>query len=249
MDLGIDGKVALVTGASKGIGRAIAAALAAEGANVAISSSSRERIDAAAADVGATAFVLDSADLDAIPATVEEVEHALGPIDILVCNTGGPPANADPLGFSREQWEAAYRTLVLAQMALVERVVPGMRDRGFGRVVNVASTSVREPIANLMLSNAHRASMIAAFKTIARTVAGDGVTLNTVLPGRIATERAYSLSGSPEAAEAAAAKEVPAGRMGRPEEMAAAVAFLCSVPAAYVTGETLAVDGGLTRSL
>jgi 3-oxoacyl-[acyl-carrier protein] reductase len=249
MDLGIDGKVALVTGASKGIGRAIAAALAAEGANVAISSSSRERIDAAAADIGATGFVLDSADLDAIPGTVEEVERALGPIDILVCNTGGPPANADPLGFTREQWETAYRTLVLAQMALVERVVPGMRDRGFGRVVNVASTSVREPIANLMLSNAHRASMIAAFKTIARAVAGDGVTLNTVLPGRIATERAYSLSGSPEAAEAAAAKEVPAGRMGRPEEMAAAVAFLCSVPAAYVTGETLAVDGGLTRSL
>ena len=134
-------------------------------------------------------------------------------------------------------------------MALVERVVPGMRDRRFGRIVNVASTSVREPIGNLMLSNAHRASMIAAFKTIARTVAADGVTLNTVLPGRISTERAYSLSGSPEAAEAAAAQEVPAGRMGRPEEMAATVAFLCSVPAAYVTGETVAVDGGLTRSI
>jgi 3-oxoacyl-[acyl-carrier protein] reductase len=249
MDLGIDGKVALVTGASKGIGNAIAAALARERARVAISSSSRERIEAAAADIGASGFVLDSADLDAIPGTVEEIERSLGPIDILVCNTGGPPANADPLGFSREQWETAYRTLVLAQMALVERVVPGMRDRHFGRIVNVASTSVREPIANLMLSNAHRASMIAAFKTIARNVAGDGVTLNTVLPGRIATERAYSLSGSPEAAEAAAAQEVPAGRMGRPEEMAAAVAFLCSVPAAYVTGETLAVDGGLTRSL
>jgi 3-oxoacyl-[acyl-carrier protein] reductase len=249
MDLGIDGKVALVTGASKGIGKAIAAALAAEGAQVAISSSSRERIDAAARDIGATGFVLDSADLDAIPDTLARIENELGLVDILVCNTGGPPANADPLGFGREQWETAYRTLVLAQMALVERVVPGMRDRGFGRIVNVASTSVREPIANLMLSNAHRASMIAAFKTIARNVAGDGVTLNTVLPGRIATERAYSLSGSPEAAEAAAAQEVPAGRMGRPEEMAAAVAFLCSVPAAYVTGETLAVDGGLTRSV
>ena len=249
MDLGIDGKIALVTGASKGIGKAIAAALAAEGARVAISSSSRERIEAAAADIGATGFVLDSSDLDAVPGTLAEIENRLGLVDILVCNTGGPPANADPLGFTREQWEDAYRTLVLAQMALVERVVPGMRDRGFGRVVNVASTSVREPIANLMLSNAHRASMIAAFKTIARAVAGDGVTLSTVLPGRIATERAYSLSGSSEAAEASAAKEVPAGRTGRPEEMAAAVAFLCSVPAAYVTGETLAVDGGLTRSL
>jgi 3-oxoacyl-[acyl-carrier protein] reductase len=249
MDLGIEGKVALVTGASKGIGKAIAATLVAEGAQVAISSSSRERIDAAASDIGAKGFVLDSADLDAIPATLEQVENELGPVDILVCNTGGPPANADPLAFSREQWETAYRTLVLAQIALVDRVVPGMSDRRFGRIVNVASTSVREPIPNLMLSNAHRASMIAAFKTIARTVAADGVTLNSVLPGRIATERAYSLSGSPEAAEAAAAQEVPAGRMGRPEEMAATVAFLCSVPAAYVTGETVAVDGGLTRSI
>jgi len=249
MDLGIDGKVALVTGASKGIGKAVAAALVAEGAQVGISSSSRERIDAAAADIRAKGFVLDSADLDAIPGTLEQVENELGPVDILVCNTGGPPASADPLGFTREQWETAYRTLVLAQMALVERVVPGMRDRRFGRIVNVASTSVREPIPNLMLSNAHRASMVAAFKTVARTVAADGVTVNTVLPGRIATERAYSLSGSPEAAEAAAAQDVPAGRMGRPEEMAATVAFLCSVPAAYVTGETVAVDGGLTRSL
>jgi 3-oxoacyl-[acyl-carrier protein] reductase len=100
-----------------------------------------------------------------------------------------------------------------------------------------------------MLSNVHRAGMVTAFKTLARAVAGDGVTLNTVLPGRIATERAYSLSGSPEEAEAAAAREVPAGRMGTPEEMAAAAVFLSSVPAAYVNGETLAVDGGLTRSI
>jgi 3-oxoacyl-[acyl-carrier protein] reductase len=249
MDLGIGRRVALVTGASRGIGLAIAAELASEGARVGISSRSREKIDAAAAEIGATGFVLDSADLDAVPRVVAEVEEALGPIDILVCNTGGPPGGSDPLGFTREQWEAAYRTLVLAQIALVERVVPGMRERGFGRIVNVASTSVREPLANLMLSNAHRASMITAFKTIARAVAGDGVTLNTVLPGRIATERAYSLSGSPEAAEAAAASEVPAGRMGRPEEMAAVAAFLCSARASYVTGETLAVDGGLTRSI
>src|SRR4051794_6782025 len=249
MDLGIDGRVALVTGASQGIGLAIAGELAREGARVAISSRSRDKIDAAAADIGATGFVLDSGDLDAIPGVVGEVEQALGPIDILVCNTGGPPGSPDPLGFTREQWETAYRTLVLAQIALIERVMPGMRERGFGRIVNVASTSVREPIANLMLSNAHRASMITAFKTLARAVAGHGVTLNTVLPGRIATDRAYSLSGSPEEAEAAAAKEVPAGRMGRPEEMAAAAAFFCSARASYVTGETLAVDGGLTRSI
>jgi len=249
MDLGIGGKVALVTGASQGIGRAIAAELAREGARVAISSRSREKIDAAAAEIGATGFVLDSADLDAIDGVVAEVEGALGPVDILVCNTGGPPGSPDPLSFSREQWEAAYRTLVLAPIALIERVLPGMRERGFGRILNVASTSVREPIGSLMLSNAHRASMITAFKTIARSVAGDGVTLNTILPGSIATDRAYSLAGSREEAEANAAKTIPARRMGRPEEMAAAAAFFCSAGASYVTGETLAVDGGMTRSI
>jgi 3-oxoacyl-[acyl-carrier protein] reductase len=249
MDLGIDGKVALVTGASQGIGRAIAAELAREGARVAISSRSREKLDAAAAEIGATAVVHDSADLDAIDGFVGEVEGALGPVEILVCNTGGPPGDPDPLAFTRDQWETAYRTLVLAPIALIERVVPGMRERGFGRILNVASTSVREPIGNLMLSNAHRASMITAFKTIARSVAGDGITLNTLLPGSIATDRAYSLAGSPEKAEANAAKQVPAGRMGKPEEMAAAAAFFCSARASYVTGETLAVDGGLTQSI
>jgi 3-oxoacyl-[acyl-carrier protein] reductase len=249
MDTGIEGKVAFVTGASQGIGRAIAAALAGEGARVAVSSRSRERIDAAAAEIGATAFVLDSQDLDAVPGVLGAVEEALGPVDILVCNTGGPPPDPDPLAFTREQWEAAYRSLVLAQMALIERVIPGMRERGFGRIVNVASTSVREPIPNLMLSNAHRAAMITAFKTIARSVAADGVTLNTLLPGSIATERAYSMAGSPEEAEANAAKTIPAARLGRPEEMAAAAVFFCSAGAAYVTGETLAVDGGVTRSI
>jgi 3-oxoacyl-[acyl-carrier protein] reductase len=249
MDLGIDGKVALVTGASQGIGRAIAAELAREGARVAISSRSREKLDAAAAEIGATAFVHDSADIDAIDGFVGAVEDQLGPVEIVVCNTGGPPGDPDPLAFTREQWETAYHTLVLAQIALIERVVPGMRERGFGRILNVASTSVREPIGNLMLSNAHRAAMITAFKTLARSVAGDGITLNTLLPGSIATDRAYSLAGSPEQAEANAAKQVPAGRMGKPEEMAAAAAFFCSARASYVTGETLAVDGGLTRSI
>ncbi|HEU4977934.1 MAG TPA: SDR family oxidoreductase [Solirubrobacteraceae bacterium] len=249
MDLGIAGRVALVTGASKGIGRAIAAELAAEGARVAVSSRSQERIEATAAGIGATPFVHDSADLDAAPALLDGVEAALGPVEILVCNTGGPPAGADPLGFAREQWEAAYRDLVLAPMALIERAVPGMRSRGWGRVLNVVSTSVREPIAALMLSNSHRSAMLAAFKTIARDVAGDGVTLNSVLPGRIATDRILSMAGSREAAEAAAAQEIPAARLGEPEEMAAAAAFLCSERASYITGVALLVDGGLTRSI
>lgn len=247
MDLGLTGRVALVTGGSKGIGRAIAAGLVAEGARVAISSSSRERIDATAAEIGAEGFVLDSADLDAPPRLLREVEGRLGPIEVLVCNTGGPPSGPDPLGFSREQWEQAYRTLVLGPMALVERVVPGMRRRGWGRVLNVVSTSVREPLPALMLSNAHRVSMIAAFKTISRAVAVDGVTLNSLLPGRIATDRLFDLYGK-EGAEAVG-EQVPAGRLGTVDEMAAAGAFLCSARASYITGQALAVDGGLLQSL
>jgi 3-oxoacyl-[acyl-carrier protein] reductase len=249
MDLGIAGRVALVTGASAGIGRAIAAELVAEGARVAVSSRSRERIDEAAAAIGATGFVFDSADVEAAPALLREVEAALGPIDILVPNTGGPPGGPDPLGFTREQWENAYRTLVLSTMALVTGVVPGMRERRFGRVVNVVSTSVREPIGNLMLSNAHRAAMITAFKTIARDVAGDGVTLNSVLPGRIATQRIFDLGGSREEAERSAAQQVPAGRLGTVEEVASVAAFLCSARASYVTGGAILIDGGLTQSV
>src|SRR5512134_3585782 len=139
MDLGIGGRVALVTGASQGIGRAIAAGLVREGARVAISSRSPERIEATGAEIGATGLVHDSADLDGVPAFVAAAEEALGGgIDVLVTSTGGPPSGDDPLAFTREQWEAAYRDLVLAPMALVEHVLPGMRERGWGRVVNVA---------------------------------------------------------------------------------------------------------------
>jgi 3-oxoacyl-[acyl-carrier protein] reductase len=134
-------------------------------------------------------------------------------------------------------------------MALVGAALPAMRGAGWGRIVNIASTSVREPLPNLMLSNAHRAATLAAWKTIARDVAGDGVTVNSLLPGRIATERLAQTYGSLDAAEAAAAGEVPAGRLGRPEEMAAAAAFLCSDRASYLTGLALLVDGGLTRSI
>ena len=249
MDLGLDGKVALVTGASKGIGRGIAAELVAEGARVAISSHSRERVEATAAEIGATAHVHDAADLDHAPALVAEVTEALGPIDVLVCNTGGPPGGPDALGFTREQWQAAYTSLVLGPMALVEAVLPGMRERGFGRVLNVASGGVREPIPNLMLSNAHRISMVNAFKTLAGQVAADGVTLNTVLPGRIDTDRLAELFGSRDAAAELAAETVPAGRLGSVEEFAAVSVFLCSARASYVTGETVAIDGGMLSSV
>lgn len=241
--------MALVTGASKGIGMGIAKALAGEGATVAVSSRSQERIDAAAAEIGARAYVHDSADLDAAGPLIDQVESDLGPLEVLVTNTGGPPPGEDPAGFSRDQWEAAYRDLVLAPTALIEHALPGMRERGFGRIVNVSSSAVREPIPVLMLSNVHRSGMLAGFKTLARAVAGDGVTLNTLLPGRIDTDRLAQSHGSREAAAEAARREVPAGRLGTPDEMGAAAAFLCSEQAAYITGVALLVDGGLTRSI
>jgi 3-oxoacyl-[acyl-carrier protein] reductase len=250
MDLGLRGRVALVTGGSKGIGAGIAETLAQEGATVAIAARSREAVDGTASRIGATGFVFDSADLDAVPGLIDAVTSALGPIDIYVANTGGPPMGPDPLGFPPEQWEAAHRTLVLSPMAFLERLLPGMRERGWGRVLAVSSSSVREPLPAIQLSNAHRPGLIAAFKILARQLAADGVTLNSILAGRIATERATG--GTPEgieAAQAAAREQIPAGRLGTVEEFAAAAAFLCSERASYITGTTLLVDGGLTASI
>jgi 3-oxoacyl-[acyl-carrier protein] reductase len=247
MDLGLEGKAALVTGASQGMGLGVARALAAEGAQVAASSRSRENIEAAAAEVGARAYVHDMADLDGAPALVEAVEADLGPLAVLVTNTGGPPGG-DPLEFTREQWQDAHRELVLGPMALIESALPGMRERGFGRILNISSTAAREPIPSLMLSSAHRSGMLAAFRTLGGKVAADGVTLNTILPGRIATGRMESIYGSMDEAEKVAREEVPATRLGRVEEVAAAAAFLCSEPASYITAQALAVDGGLMRS-
>jgi 3-oxoacyl-[acyl-carrier protein] reductase len=249
MNLGLDGKVALVTGGSRGIGFGIAAGLAAEGARVAVASRDEAHVGEAAERVGGHGVVFDSDDLDAVPGVIAAVEDALGPIDVYIANTGGPPAGSDPLGFTRAQWEAAHRTLLLSPMAFLERLLPVMAARGWGRVVAVGSMTVREPIAGLQLSNAHRPGLVAAFKVLARRYAADGVTLNTVLPGRIGTDRIYGTAGSREAAEAAAREEVPAGRLGTVEEVAAAAVFLCSARASYVTGTTLLVDGGITASV
>lgn len=250
MDLGITGRTAIVGGASAGIGRAIAAALVGEGVRVVLSSRDPERTRTAADEVGAAAGIAwDTTDVAGADRLVDAAEAAVGPIDIVVVNTGGPPAGPDPLAFQDAQWEDAHRHLVRSPMALLRRVVPGMRERGWGRVVGVASTSVREPLPAIVLSNAERSATLAAFKTLAGEVAGDGVTINTLLTGRIATRRMASIHGSLDAAEAAAARDVPAGRLGRPEEMAAAAAFLCSTHAAYVTGAALPVDGGLLRGV
>jgi 3-oxoacyl-[acyl-carrier protein] reductase len=251
VDLGLQGRRALVTGASAGIAKGIAAALAAEGAAVVVSSRSPERIAAAAADVGAVAGLpWDSADLGGAGALVAAAADALGgPVDILVASTGGPPAGKDPLAFTHEQWEAAHRELVLAPLALLSAVLPPMRAQGWGRVVSVASTSVREPLSHLMLSTAERSGLLAALKTLALEVAGDGVTINSVLPGRILTARLRSTAPTEEQIHAAAARDVPAGRVGQVAEIAAVAAFLCSAQAAYVTGTAVPVDGGLLRGI
>jgi 3-oxoacyl-[acyl-carrier protein] reductase len=249
MDLGIEGRVALVLGASQGLGHATAHALAREGARVAIASRSQDKLDAAAAEIeGETVtFAADTSDLDRISELPGEVEAALGPIEILVTNTGGPPLGG-ALDHEVEHWEAAYRSLVLAPWLLAEAVVPGMRERGWGRIVNVGSSSTREPIPGLNLSNSHRLAAIGFFKTLATEVARDGITVNTVATGRFATERLASNAGSLEAAEEAAREQVPAGRLGQPAEYGDLVAFLCSERAAYITGTVVPIDGGLLRS-
>jgi 3-oxoacyl-[acyl-carrier protein] reductase len=249
MDLGISDRVALVTGASKGIGRGIAEGLVAEDARVAIASRSAERIAATASEIGARGYAFDSDDLDAVPRLIEQVEADLGLIDIYIASTGGPPSGHDPFGFTRQQWEAAHRTLVLSPLAFIERLLPGMRSRGFGRVVAIGSISVKEPIEDLQLSNTHRPGLVGMFKVLARRAAADGVTLNHVHPGPIATDRILRNAPSPEAAEAGARERLPIKRLGRVEEVASAAVYLCSVQAAYITGTSILVDGGLSHSV
>jgi 3-oxoacyl-[acyl-carrier protein] reductase len=255
VDLGIEGRVALVMGASKGLGYATAAALAGQGARVALSSRDRERVVEAAAaiasETGAEVRGLE-ADTDALdcqPALAAAVADALGPVEILVTNTGGPPLG-DPLGFERADWEAAYRSLVLAPLALIEAVVPKMREAGWGRIVNVTSSATKEPIPGLILSNSHRLAAVGAFKTLAAQLARDGILLNSVAPGRIATDRIARMHGKPlEEVAAQEQPDVPVGRLGRPEEFGDVVAFLCSERASYVCGVNLLVDGGGSRGI
>jgi len=250
MDLGLEGRVALVMGASQGIGRAIAAALAREGARVAIASRSAERLADAAAEIGerATPFVADAGDREQLAALPAQVADALGPIEILVANTGGPPFGG-ALDHDLDEWERAYRSLVLAPRILAGAVVPGMRERRWGRIVNVGSTSTREPIPGLNLSNSHRMAAVGFLKTLANEVAAGGITVNTVATGRFATERLADAGGSLEQAEEGARTEVPAARLGRPEEYGDLVAFLCSERAAYITGTVIPIDGGRLRSI
>ena len=249
MDLGIAGRVALVMGASKGIGLGIATALAREGARVAIASRSPENLERAAAGIEGEAmpFVADTSDLDGLRALPAEVE-SLGPVEILVTNTGGPPVGA-AIEADLDGWRSAYENLILAPRVLIEAVVPAMRERSWGRIVNVGSSSTREPIPGLALSNSHRPGLIGFLKTLAREVAADGVTVNDVSTGRFATDRLAANWGGWERMREGAAADVPAQRLGEPAEYGDLVAFLASERAGYITATSIPIDGGILRSV
>jgi 3-oxoacyl-[acyl-carrier protein] reductase len=249
MEFGIDGRVALVLGASRGLGQGIAEALGREGATVALASRSREDLDRVATGIRSTTgtFSVDTADPAAVAALPGQVAESLGPVEILVLNTGGPPPGG-ALEAGPDVWRTAFQSLVLTPLMLAQACVPGMRERGWGRIVNVSSTSIREPIPGLALSNSNRMAALGLLNTLAVEIAGDGITVNTIATGRFGTERLEQMYGSLEAAEEQARADVPAGRLGTPQEYGELVAFVCSQRAAYLTGAVIPLDGGLTHS-
>ncbi|MCW0001316.1 SDR family oxidoreductase [Pararhizobium sp. YC-54] len=258
MDLGIKGKRALVLGGSKGLGRGIAEALAAEGAIVALTGRDQTKTAQSAAQIGDSArgLALDLANPDTIDPFLDRLAANFGDIDILVLNGGGPPpslaAEIDPAF-----WRAQFDTMVLAGMRITNRLLPSMRQNGWGRIMAVASTSIREPIPGLTASNALRSAVAGWLKTLAGEVAAEGITVNMLLPGRLATDRTLSFDRmdaeseglSIETVAARSQSDIPVGRYGTPAEFGAAAAFLASRQAGYITGVALPVDGGLSRSM
>jgi 3-oxoacyl-[acyl-carrier protein] reductase len=256
MDLGIAGKNVLIPGSSSGIGLAVARALGGEGANVVLAARRRETVEAEAARLPSAVGLEVDLTRDGAPEDlVRRAEEAYGPVDVLVLNSGGPPPGG-AADMSAEQAAAAVNQLLLQHIRLTSLVLPGMRRRGWGRIIAVGSSGVQQPLPNLALSNMARAGLAGYLKTLAAEVAGDGVTVNMVLPGRIDTDRVASLDAAaagrsgkqPDEVRAASEAAIPAGRYGRPEEFAAVVAFLAGNPASYVTGEQIRCDGGMVRS-
>ncbi len=254
MDLGIKGRVALVTGASSGIGEAVALALAAEGVKLAVAARRKDRLQNvadAAKKAGATdarGFEVDLNDPHSIAELLADVKSSLGAVEILVANGGGPkPGTMTQLAM--DDWDAAYRGVLRCMLELVYGVLPDMRASNWGRIVALESTSVKQPIPNLALSNAFRVAFTSALKTLSIEVANAGITINTIATGRVETERLRQLYSNAQEMSDGAKAEIPIGRVAQVSEFAPMVAFLCGQPAAYVTGQTIAVDGGLVKSL
>ena len=260
MDFGLKGKRALVLSSSRGLGLGVAQSLAAEGADVVMTARSAEKLEAAAQAITAKgpgraqAFLGDlSRDLDKI---YEAAMSALGGVDILVANTGGPPART-ALNVQPEEWTPHFEAMVVPVIRLAGMVLPGMRERGWGRILTIASSGVVQPIPNLVISNALRSSLVGWSKTLASEVAKDGITVNLVLPGRIQTDRVEELDAANAKAQGKSVEDVatamrgtiPAGRSGRVEEFADTVCFLASERASYITGSAIRVDGGAIRSI
>jgi 3-oxoacyl-[acyl-carrier protein] reductase len=261
MDLGIGDKTALVLGAGGGLGGAIARALAREGASTVLGDIAHEPAEKTAQDIrakGGKALALswDLADLSIIDERVSRIEKEIGPVDILVNNTGGPPPSP-AAGQEPALWSKHFQSMVLSVIALTDRVLPGMRARKWGRVITSTSSGVVSPIPNLGVSNALRLSLVGWSKTLAREVGRDGITVNIVLPGRIATPRITFLDEqkakregrSVEDVSAESCASIPLGRYGDPSEYGDVVAFLASARACYLTGSVVRVDGGLIPSI
>jgi 3-oxoacyl-[acyl-carrier protein] reductase len=260
MNLGLEGKRAIVGGATSGLGRATAVALADEGCNLVLWSSSQDNLDETAHMLSTRSSVTVmtvSADAKK-PETASRVAEAAlrgGDVDIAVLNAGGPPP-VDPTATTLEGWSSAFQMLTLTPIMLATALLPGMRERRFGRVLAVLSSGVEEPIPNLAYSNAGRAALAAWLKTVSTAVAADGVTVNGVLPGRFDTPRVAALDGARAQAtgksvsevRAASEQSIPAGRYGDPAEFGAFVAMLASTASGYITGRMHAVDGGMLKS-
>ncbi len=263
MDLGLQDKVAIVMAASKGLGRACATALAAEGAQVTIGARDAQVLEKTAQEIQQTtrsrvlAVPTDVTKAEDVEAIVAATVREFGRIDILVNNAGGPPAGTFAL-FGDADWQVAFELNLLSTVRLVRLVLPHMRITGSGRIITIVSTSVKQPIDGLLLSNAIRSGVVGLAKTLSVELAPDNITVNNVCPGRILTDRLRQIyhinerlqqGVSEEAVLKEMSQDIPLGRVGKPEELGAFVAFLASQQAAYITGTTIQVDGGLVRSL